>query len=91
MSWSGQGDQEEILDLLNELVHGIPLTSKIFISRDLNWHVEKDRNENKRVHEGQDIKNSNNTRDIVLDFVLANNFRLINNFYGMRRTFRVYI
>lgn len=63
--------KKEFWDFLGDVFSRISREKKIFLSRDLNGHVGKDRNWVERVHEGQDFGVQNNTGSSVLDFDLA--------------------
>lgn len=80
---SNKETKRQISNSLDELVLEISPTDKVFVSEDLNEHVEKDKSMHERVCGEHDFGNRNYMGVIVLDFALINNI-LISGYFNIR-------
>ncbi|KAJ7976642.1 Retrovirus-related Pol polyprotein LINE-1 [Quillaja saponaria] len=71
---------------LEEIVQGVPLGEKLFISADLNGHVGSTNESFERVHGGYGYGVKNEGGESILDFAVAYDLILANTFFKKRES-----
>ena len=71
-------------DSMDELMWGIPQGEHVFIGRDFNDHVGKNRGGYEMVHGGHGFGDRNYSREAIIDFVVAYDLIVTNNFFRKR-------
>ncbi|XP_070056876.1 uncharacterized protein [Nicotiana tomentosiformis] len=70
---------------LDEMVHGIPHTEKIFIGGDFNGHIRATSGGYDDVHDGFDFVDRNEGRTSLLDFARAFDLVIVNSSFPKKR------
>ena len=65
-------------------MRGIPQGEHIFIGRDINGHVGKDRGGYEMVHSGHGFVDINDYGEAILDFAVAYDLIVANTFFRKR-------